>query len=67
MASTLLNEWGQWSSDAIERQLAHGDPDQIRGVYNKAEMWDERVRMMQHWADQLDRMADGNVVQLQAA
>jgi hypothetical protein len=28
-------------------------------------MWDERVRMMQHWADQLDRMRDGNVVQLQ--
>jgi integrase len=65
MASTLLNEWSGWSADAVERQLAHGDEDKIRGTYNKAEMWDERVRMMQHWADQLDRMRDGNVVQLQ--
>ena len=44
MASTLLNEWGGWSKDAVERQLAHGDEDKIRGTYNKAEMWDERVR-----------------------
>ena len=64
MASTLLNEWGGWSKDAIERQLAHGDEDKIRGTYNKATMWAERVRMMQHWADQLDRLRDGDVVQL---
>ena len=65
MASTLLNEWGGWSKDAIERQLAHGDEDKIRGTYNKAAMWSERQKMMQHWADQLDRLRDGNVVQLQ--
>ena len=46
MASTLLNEWGHWSKDAVERQLAHGDEDKIRGTYNKATMWDERVRMV---------------------
>jgi integrase len=67
MASTMLNEWGGWSKDAIERQLAHGDEDKIRGTYNKAAMWSERQKMMQHWADQLDRLRDGNVVQLQQA
>jgi len=70
MASTLLNEWGGWSHDAIERQLAHGDEDKIRGTYNKAEMWDERVRMMQAWADRLDALREApsdNVETLQAA
>lgn len=32
-ASTLLNESGKWSSDAIERALAHGDSDAVRGAY----------------------------------
>ena len=66
MASTLLNEWGGWSKDAIERQLAHGDEDKMRGTYNKAEMWDERVRLMQHWADRLNALR-GNVLTLKAA
>jgi hypothetical protein len=29
-ASTLLNESGKWSPDAIERALAHGDTDNVR-------------------------------------
>ena len=66
MASTLLNEWGGWSKDAIERQLAHGDEDKIRGTYNRSAMWQERVRMMQHWADRLDALRD-NVVTLKKA
>lgn len=34
-ASTLLNESGQWHPDAIERALAHGDSDAVRGIYNR--------------------------------
>ncbi len=34
-ASTLLNESGKWSPDAIERSLAHADANSIRGVYNR--------------------------------
>lgn len=56
MASTLLNEQG-WNPDAIERQLAHGERNKIRGAYNFAEYLSERVRMMQHWADYLDQLA----------
>jgi len=33
MASTLLNEQG-WNRDAIERQLAHGERDEVRAAYN---------------------------------
>jgi hypothetical protein len=52
-ASTLLNELG-WTADAIERQLAHGDRNGIRSVYNYAQYLPERRLMMQAWADYLD-------------
>jgi integrase len=53
-ASTLLNESGMWSADAIERQLAHIDRNSVRAVYNAAEYMPERRKMMQWWADYLD-------------
>ncbi len=36
MASTLLNEQG-WNRDAIERQMAHAERNQVRAVYSYAE------------------------------
>lgn len=57
MAATRLNEMGNWSVDAIERQLAHQEANAIRRAYtHAAEYWDERVRMMQVWADYLDEL-----------
>src|SRR5262249_1089225 len=53
-ASSILNESGQWNADAIEAQLAHVEGNSVRRVYAGAEYWEERVRMMQWWADQLD-------------
>lgn len=32
-ASTLLNEMGKWHPDAIERQLAHVEPNDVRRAY----------------------------------
>ncbi|WP_421793889.1 tyrosine-type recombinase/integrase [Hydrocarboniphaga effusa] len=62
MASTLLNEQG-WNRDAIERQLAHAERNNVRAAYNYAEFLPERRKMMQAWADYLDRLAEGgNVV-----
>jgi integrase len=55
MASTLLNEQG-WNRDAIERQLAHAERDTVRAAYNYAEHLPERRKMMQAWADYLDRL-----------
>jgi integrase len=54
-ASTILNEAGQWNSDAIERQLDHGF-EPVRGIYARGKYWDERVEMMQKWADYLDQL-----------
>jgi len=56
IASTLLNESGEWNPDAIERQLAHAERDTIRAAYNYAEHLEERRRMMQAWAHQLDNL-----------
>ena len=59
MASTLLNESGRWNPDAIERALAHGDSDTVRGAYHRGAHWEERVEMMQWWSDYLDALRDG--------
>ena len=61
-ASTLLNESGKWHPDAIERALAHGDSDAVRGIYNRGQYWDERERMMQWWSGYLDRLREGGEV-----
>jgi integrase len=55
-ASTLLNESGLWNPDAIERQLAHVEGNDVRRAYARGEHWEERVRMMQWWADRLDEL-----------
>jgi len=53
MASTLLNEMG-YDPDVIELQLAHINKDRIRATYNKAQLMEQRTKMMGEWADYLD-------------
>lgn len=57
LASTLLNE-NNWNRDAIERQLAHAERNNIRAAYNYAEYLPERRKMMQWWADYLDKLTN---------
>ena len=61
-ASTLLNESGRWSVDAIERALAHGDSDTVRAAYHRGAHWRERVSMAQWWSDNLDGLREGGKV-----
>jgi integrase len=58
MACTILNEQG-WDRDAIERQMAHGERSKVRAAYHRAAYLPERRRMMQAWADYLDRLRAG--------
>lgn len=60
IASTLLNELG-YNRDWIERQLAHEETNGVRAAYNYAEYLPERRRMMQEWADYLDKLRDGTM------
>jgi integrase len=57
-ASTMLNESGLWSPDAIERELAHVEENKIRGTYNAAQYLEERARMMQWWSDKVVGLAE---------
>lgn len=59
MASTLLNESGKWSPDAIERALAHKGGDSVRAAYHRGAHWQERVAMAQWWSDHLDTLKHG--------
>lgn len=55
VASTWANENG-YNRDAIERQLAHVPEDKTRAAYNRAEYLLERTKMLQDWANWLDRV-----------
>jgi integrase len=58
MASTILHEQG-WPSDIIERQLAHAERNNVKAAYNYAQHLSERRKMMQAWADYLDKLKGG--------
>jgi integrase len=57
-ASTLLNELG-YDSALIELQLAHVKSDKVAGVYDRSQRLAERRKMMQEWADYLDKLRAG--------
>lgn len=64
LLSTELNGRG-YNKDWIERQLAHGDSDEIRGTYNHAAYVEQRREMMQAWADSIDALCGrANVVNI---
>jgi hypothetical protein len=56
--STCANE-ASWNRDAIEKQLAHEERNDVRGAYNRAQWLKERTELMQWWADRLDTLAKG--------
>lgn len=67
MASTLLHEL-QYPHAVIERQLAHGERNKVSASYNFAEHLPERRKMMQEWADYLDKLKAGaEVIQFERA
>ena len=49
--STILNEGRAYDREIIERQLSHGDPDEVRSAYNRADYLLERKKLMQDWAN----------------
>lgn len=61
-ASTFLNEAG-YKPDAIERQLSHGERNQVRAAYNRGEYLEERTRMLKEWSRFLNSCSN-NVVPL---
>jgi integrase len=58
-ARTMLDEALSVRPDLIEHQLAHAVRDANGRAYNRTAHLPERVKMMQQWADYLDRLKDG--------
>lgn len=58
IASTILHEKG-FNPDHIELQLAHSKRDAVSAAYNHALYLEPRAKMMQQWADYLDKLKAG--------
>jgi len=57
MARTLLDEQLRYPPDVIEVQLAHTVRGPLGATYNRSLYWEQRVAMMQAYADYLDTLA----------
>jgi integrase len=58
-ARTMLAERLNVDESVIEAQLAHSVKDSLGRAYNRTEFIEQRRKMMQTWADYLDRLRKG--------
>jgi integrase len=66
-ARTMLAERLEFDTNVIEAQLAHAVKDANGRAYNRTQYMEQRGRMMQAWADYLDKLRVGaDVIQLRA-
>ena len=61
LITDVLNE-NKFNPDAIERQLDHTEESQVRRAYLRSNFMDERVKMMQWFADWCDAQAAGKKI-----
>lgn len=59
MARTILHEVLGVVPEVIEHQLAHKVPDALGTAYNRTKFLSARKKMMQQWADYLDKLKAG--------
>ena len=56
VASTALHERGNWSYEAVEKQMSHVVGTKVSRICNKAEYLDERRKMMEWWSDYIESL-----------
>lgn len=56
LAMTAIKEKLGYRHEVIDRQLAHAQTSKIIAAYDRAQFLDDRRRMMQEWADYLDKI-----------
>lgn len=49
--STLANESGLFRREVIELSIAHEKVNKVEAAYNRSELWPERVKLMDWWAE----------------
>lgn len=63
---TGINKRRRFERNAVELQLDHVD-ESTRADYDRDELWEERIIMMQYWADYIDRLRTSTNTQMNAA
>jgi integrase len=58
-ARTLIREALHYDKEVIERQLSHGSDEALGGAYDRTQFLTARAKMMQEWADYLDKLRAG--------
>ncbi|TFW20821.1 DUF4102 domain-containing protein [Massilia arenosa] len=56
LAMTTLKERLGYRHEVVDRQLAHVPKDKLESAYDRGAYFDERRRMMQDWADYLEKL-----------
>lgn len=68
MARTILHQEIGIAPEVIEHQLAHRVPDALGTAYNRTKFLKERIKVMQVWADYLDKIkASAEIIPFKAA
>jgi len=62
LARTAIREKLNYDPDIIERQLAHAPASKTVAAYDRTKFLDQRQRMMQEWADLVDRPLGGDLL-----
>lgn len=57
LAMSTLKENLGYRHEVVDRQLAHAQKDKLESAYDRAKRLEERRKMMQCWADYIDRVA----------
>jgi integrase len=57
LAMTTLKERLNYPHDIIDRQLAHAHRNKVDAAYDRAQFLPQRKKMMQEWADYVDKLA----------
>lgn len=64
LAMSTIKEKLGYRHEVVDRQLAHAQEDKVASAYDRATFLAERKKMMQEWADYLDTIEGGKVINL---
>lgn len=56
LAMSTIKEKLHYRHEVVDMQLAHAKKNKVDAAYDRAQFIEERVRMMQRWADYLDKV-----------
>jgi hypothetical protein len=60
--STIMEKLG-YRHEVPDAQLAHAKKGDVNRAYDRAKFIDERIKMMQEWADYLDMIGHNSTIQ----